>query len=88
LKDIPDEFMIRYKQQIPKKLEELADLITCFLEKKKNLHSFFHKLKGNAGLYGYFSVSDICKEWENKLAENCDIEAVLEKIKQGFYDKE
>ncbi len=87
MNDIPDELMIRYKEEIPKKLEELTHLINSYTEKRKELHGFFHKLKGNAALYGYLKVSDICNEWENKFSENGDIETIYEKIKQGFYDK-
>lgn len=92
-----------YRSSIPQRLELLQILVDEIRKKptEKNLNELrlqVHKLAGNAGLYDYADVSQICKEFDEELSKkiasfhvNKDIspwisefELKLEKIRKMF----
>ena len=71
---IPPELLEKYKKNIPKKLEQIQSLIKKLKQQKdvsvlNELHLQIHKLAGNAKLYGYSSVSHLCKKMDAELTE-------------------
>lgn len=92
-----------YQATIPERLELLKSLIQEMKKKpnEKTLQALrlqVHKIAGNAGLYGYNEVSEICKEFDRLLGKDIELfhkhattsgwieqfEAYLEKIRKGF----
>lgn len=62
-----------YIQSLPGKLQAIKDWILV-LEKKpsegalKELRHLVHQLAGSAGLFGFPSISILCKSWDQKLS--------------------
>lgn len=73
----PEEFtklQELYLSKLPERLEKMHSAIE---ELRKNLSKeniqalqfLIHKMAGNAGTFGYPEVSQLCKEWDLKLAQ-------------------
>ena len=96
-----DRLQKDYQATISKKLSDLSDLIEAVrkapsLETLTALRFIVHKLAGNAGVFGYIEVSQMCKQFEwylvqqlqaplkldPKLLEECD--RYFQKIKQLY----
>jgi UDP-N-acetyl-D-glucosamine dehydrogenase len=92
-----------YQATIPDRIELLRNLIQEMKEKPnektlKELRLQVHKLAGNAGLYGYNEVSQICKDFDKLLTKDIEdfkkyantpekietFHTYLEKIKKAF----
>jgi len=70
---IPEALLQQYQASIPDKLEALRMAIETLhsevtIEHLKALHFLLHKNAGSAGTYGYFRVSQLCFEWQEKLS--------------------
>lgn len=60
---------IEYQKSIPDKIEVLKKAIANLkadysLDRLQNFRKEVHKLAGNSGVYGYYEVSEICKQLE------------------------
>lgn len=87
MEDVPEELLVKYKEDIPKKLEELQRLVEDLTKAREALKGYFHKLKGNAAIYGYEQISTICKEKQEEYDSETDLPQTYEKIKEIFYGK-
>jgi len=102
---LPEALIEDYNQSIPEKLSRLRknfDSVKSHYceENLTNLRKEVHKIAGNAGTYGYLSVSIYCKECEKELIDQIQrnnssesserikiLERFLEKIEQEFKPK-
>jgi chemotaxis protein histidine kinase CheA len=71
---VPQNLMDNYKNSIPKKIKDLQLLIdnlrnSISEEGLKALRMEVHKIRGNAGSYGFMPVTEICASFENVLLE-------------------
>ncbi len=69
---ILEELTRQYKEGIPGKIHKIESLIQSFnqswtRDSLKDLRIEIHKLAGNAGTYGYPSVSALCKKLDQEL---------------------
>jgi len=95
-----------YRKKIPETLATLRKLLDNVKnnlsdETLKALKFQIHKLAGNAGVYGYVQVSEICKEFDSELSLKIEalkhgkddlrwinhFECYLEKIEEGFFEE-
>lgn len=101
---IPATLVEDYSRSIPAKLQTLKNLLmqvkqACTEDALQALRREVHKIAGNAGTYGYLSVSIYAKEWEAELVEQLKatdqkdgslkihaMEDYLNKIEKGFFE--
>lgn len=100
--DLPKDLQDKYRSTVPEKILQLKKLIIALRKEitkphLESLHFLIHKLAGNAGLYGYQNVSDICQKWDKTLLEKTEkfsskdtswlpeLDLLLGKIEEGFH---
>ncbi|PIS02234.1 MAG: hypothetical protein COT85_06795 [Chlamydiae bacterium CG10_big_fil_rev_8_21_14_0_10_42_34] len=101
--EIFQELLKKYKESLPERMNGFNHAIQLLKKNpsKENLTQvrfFVHKFAGNAGTYGYQTVTDLCKSWDAKLSEmmnqfpNCkldeslfnELDALFKKIQEQF----
>lgn len=80
-----------YKNKIPEKIQEITKLIETLKNQPSDkafadVRNWIHKLAGNAGSFGYNSVSVFCKEWDRKLTKAMENTADALKNQQMMND--
>ncbi len=100
------DFSKEYEKNIPEKIKQVEELISSLQKemKEETLHSLqalVHKTAGTAGSFGYMSVTNLCREWDQKLKEAKEnlsqgkdlsslpkeLEGFLQKLKENFSRK-
>jgi anti-anti-sigma factor len=80
-----------YTQSLPEKLQTLEDLIQAAAdhpsqESIERLKASLHKISGSAGTYGYVKAGEICKQLEQKLEVNLQINKFDEALFKVIHD--
>lgn len=74
---IPQNLKNAYNQSIYNKLARIEQLVAAVLDQPNQetltaLKQDVHKIAGSAASYGYAKVSDLCRLWESKIAEQLE----------------
>ncbi len=80
-----ERVMGEYRQSIPQQQGEIEAAIHNVRagptkEAFDALRLLVHKMAGNAGVYGFNKVTEVCRAWEAELV------AVIEKLPEGTFD--